>query len=1213
MNRETYNLIENITDPAIFEQLVTDLLIVYDSKFLRLNNTGINNNGKTRKAPIDTSGVILENNKQHHYYIENTITELKSLRNKWLNEKETSKNPLGDLIKAINKVKSDKKDFPNDNFTIYLTSNRRKDDNLDKEVRKKAKDENVQVDILWQEFWVQILDNNPDGQYIRNKYFKIPQERLSLNLLNKISNNLLEAYSINLLNTIDNLEKSIERDEFFEIFDSFVNTSNKLTILAGTSGSGKSNICYQILKKIINENKYALWLKPQYLSNADCIEDAIDVVIKKYCSDSLRNFNSNLNCLYIVIDDINSTSNPQKMLKTIMSLVQKDKLYGVFDYKIICPVWLELIDLDNNDFKNTNYISIGKMSKRNAIQALRIFHTNLSDIQLDDVAYNLDYDPYLIGLFNQLENISNSELIEISKNIQFEFLKNIIEDICSINSAFLYHEYIDNLFRMSINLLKSRNFLPKISDIQEMKDVDFSCLRIIIQNKKFIREDKKGNIIFRHDRARDYLFSLALCDAFKRGNIDENIITDPYYSKIVGYALAHSDVNKEILEIVEQKNPLAIIESINYIKNINETYLEQTIWNTIEEHYIKISNINSLYNAINYALINIENNDFVLIMRNKYSQKLYGWAHYGWLLLDFKYGNLFSGAIYCEKFKSIECNYQFFNDLVNHVKLKYTNSIKDKIIELLSDFDSVYKKGILILVGCFNIYDEEICKSVSKFWHQETNKQELLLYYTWAILNSFDLENYKILNDILLEYLNVSTQKDKHGNSKLGSYIDIYRMAYSYNTHFLSDNALRALIKLVGNSSIFKKWLAWGVHCIDNIIAIEYCINYLVELNKIHPDNTFNYNITDHWDKRLNRGNLSSKTRLWLYGEWNSNKQIKYRQIAFKYWCVSADINDLKDIQQISKLSPFYKKALIKRMELCDKTVVSEYIENIIKKQDYHHFYKEVNIWNTELNNFLDLYIKKRKRDVKFDVIFALMMIDKKDAEKLIIKNKEILQDNIYIALAELHIGTKEMLNLANQYFSKPHVDLKAQQIILMPDSSKDNSKIYSMKFLENIMPNVDKFNEDFLVFLANQYSKHTDIKSKNINLWNNLINNLSKEKQKDFLPKNKDEIVNFINKYSNSKDISFLLLEIRDFSTKEKMILLNYLVEWFTTNNSFENLKIIAKIVQNFGNRKCFEEILIPCKEQFIMKFGSSYNNLLVSNHILMDAKYYLFSRTLN
>ena len=840
MNRETYNLIENITDPAIFEQLVTDLLIVYDSKFLRLNNTGINNNGKTRKAPIDTSGVILENNKQHHYYIENTITELKSLRNKWLNEKETSKNPLGDLIKAINKVKSDKKDFPNDNFTIYLTSNRRKDDNLDKEVRKKAKDENVQVDILWQEFWVQILDNNPDGQYIRNKYFKIPQERLSLNLLNKISNNLLEAYSINLLNTIDNLEKSIERDEFFEIFDSFVNTSNKLTILAGTSGSGKSNICYQILKKIINENKYALWLKPQYLSNADCIEDAIDVVIKKYCSDSLRNFNSNLNCLYIVIDDINSTSNPQKMLKTIMSLVQKDKLYGVFDYKIICPVWLELIDLDNNDFKNTNYISIGKMSKRNAIQALRIFHTNLSDIQLDDVAYNLDYDPYLIGLFNQLENISNSELIEISKNIQFEFLKNIIEDICSINSAFLYQEYIDNLFRMSINLLKSRNFLPKISDIQEMKDVDFSCLRIIIQNKKFIREDKKGNIIFRHDRARDYLFSLALCDAFKRGNIDENIITDPYYSKIVGYALAHSDVNKEILEIVEQKNPLAIIESINYIKNINETYLEQTIWNTIEEHYIKISNINSLYNAINYALINIENNDFVLIMRNKYSQQLSGWAHYGWLLLDFKYGNLFSGAIYCEKFKSIECNYQFFNDLVNHVKLKYTNSIKDKIIELLSDFDSVYKKGILILVGCFNIYDEEICKSVSKFWHQETNKQELLLYYTWAILNSFDLENYKILNDILLEYLNVSTQKDKHGNSKLGSYIDIYRMAYSYNTHFLSDNALRALIKLVGNSSIFKKWLAWGVHCIDNIIAIEYCINYLVELNKIHHDNTFN-------------------------------------------------------------------------------------------------------------------------------------------------------------------------------------------------------------------------------------------------------------------------------------------------------------------------------------------------------------------------------------
>ena len=211
------------------------------------------------------------------------------------------------MIKAINKVKSNKKIFPNDKFTIYLASNRRKDDDLDKQVRQKAQSENIQVEILWQEFWVQLLDNMPDGQFIRKKYFGIAQERLSLNLLNEISNDSLELYVINQLSATEKFEKSIERDEFSEIYDSFVKSSNKLTILAGTSGSGKTNICYQILKKIINENKYALWLKPQYLSNIDSIEDAIDVVIKKYCNDSLLNLNSNLDCLYIVIDDINST------------------------------------------------------------------------------------------------------------------------------------------------------------------------------------------------------------------------------------------------------------------------------------------------------------------------------------------------------------------------------------------------------------------------------------------------------------------------------------------------------------------------------------------------------------------------------------------------------------------------------------------------------------------------------------------------------------------------------------------------------------------------------------------------------------------------------------------------------------------------------------------------------------------------------------------
>lgn len=1212
MNRNTYNLIENITDPAIFEQLVTDLLIVHDQKFLCLNNMGINIKGKTRKAPIDTSGVIQENNILHHLYIENTITEIKSLKNKWLNENETDKNPLGDLIKAINEVNSTKKDFPNDKFTIYLTSNRRKDDDIDKQVRKKSQAENIQVEILWQEFWVQILDNNPDGQFIRKKYFGIAQERLSLNLLNEISKDSLKSYSINLLNTTEILEKSIERNEFSEIFDSFVKSSNKLTILAGTSGSGKSNICYQILKKIINENKYALWLKPQYLSDVDSIEETIDAVIKKYCSDSLRNLNSNLDCLYIVIDDINSTSNPQKTLKTIMSLSEKDKLYGIFNYKIICPVWSELIDLENNDFKKINYISIGKMSKTNAIQALKMVHANLSDIQLDDIAYNLDYDPYLIGLFNQLENVSIFELIEKSKDIQFEFLKNIIEDICSINSAFLYHEYIDNLFKMSINLLKSRNFLPKISDVKEMPDVDFSCIRIIIQNKKFIRDDKKGNIIFRHDRARDYLFSLALCDEFQKDKIDENIITEPYYSKIIGYALAHSTVNNETLGIIKQKNPLAIIETINYIKNINETYLEQVIWDTIEKYYVEISNISSLYNAINYAIINIENNDFVIKMRNKYSRQLSGWAYYGWLLLDFKYGNLYSGAIYCDKFKSIECNYQFFNDLVNHVKLKYSNNIKDKIIELLSDIDSVYKKGILVLVGCFNIYDEDICKLINELWHKETNKKEYLRFYTWAILNSFDLQNYKILNDILLEYLNVSAKKDKYGSSELGSYIDIYRMAYSYNTHFLSDNALRALISFVGNSTIFKNLLAWGLHCVDNIIAIEYCIKYLVELNKNHPRNIFNLTITDHWDKRLNRGNLSSKTRAWLYGEWNSDKQIEYRQIAFRYWCISADENDLKDLRQILESSPFYKKALIRRMELSDKTVINEYIKHIIDKSEYYHFYKEVNIWNGDLNNALDSYIKKRKEKVSSDVIFVLMMIDKKEAEDLIIKNKKILQDNLYIALAALHIGTKSMLDFANYFFNETNIDLKSQKIILFPDSYNDISKIFSIKFLENILPYLDRFNEDFLLFTTDQYCKLTDVKSKNINLWNSLIDKLPKEKQENYLLKDKEYLINLINKHGNSDDCNYLLTIIKEFSKIEKELVLNCLLEWFETNNSFDSLKVVAKIVRSFGNRKSFSKILIPCQEKYISNVGNSYNNILASDLILMDAKYYLFSRTL-
>lgn len=1214
MNRVVNNIVsKNIAclEAGAFQEFCKKFFLIYRN--LLFYRFGATSDGKTRKGTPDF--LLLQNNKQ-------ICLQISIEKNYWY-KKETK--PKQDIDKCVNKINDVKK--------IFLCSNQElntANPNAKKNVIDYVKQYNIELECYSLEDFENIISNNLQQyqdlikEFFNNedlKYLKLYYTTKE-DFINICKKNI-ELYKQNI-----NIENDVLIKRTQEIlFCDYVKNNNGLIFLVSTSGNGKSTLCATLAEIKLSNSQFVLWIKPQSIEDIENYENWILNAIRE----TNINLISSVNVIkeyfkndeiILIIDDINNIQGNRevfiKKLKNISKEIKKNK----FNIKIICPIW----NINNKEeVKHYTVFHLDTYTQEEALDAVKHIFTykNIKNsvYEMKTLIKSLNNDPYLIGLLNELPSERIKEINNFSPNIIFEtFINYITSYIEEKNSNYLAIEYKNAIYSILYKQLMEK--LPTINfdNIVEEKDK----IRKIVQNKKICRLDENNNIIFRHDRLKNYLQVQAL---IKHGNVDDSILIEPFYTNIISQYIAIQSITKDKINLIQKENPIVMLRAINYIE-FDSSYLKEYILQTFYKIYIscdfniytlkntvdkKNKNIGSYYNIIqNYAdqnLINIDNFSFVENLKVQYKNKIKHLYSDGVLLLQFKFGNLVAGLMYYQRWINIGelyVNDIDFNRCISYIKQNFSREEINKACNnLIMNVEEKYKKTSLVISGLLGASD--INKCIKKIWN-ENNRDEYVAYCIYALIQCFNKETSSLLKELLIYWTSMS---DKNKSQYQSSPRPIVTGLLDRAINHVSEDTISFLIKCANEDQNIAPYIIYILRNVDSSEVCKFKIKYYVE----HP--RLILSISDNF-KIKNPETIQLIKNIWL----DKNEEIKYRQkalVMYSPYIKESDIKDLKELENIKEdiSEIMYLTSCKYRARLNDVTVRQNICELI--SNDLHNIEQLVlelqNIWDKSLIPFIvNLFNTFSDKNSGVIILSELLLrIDYNDAENIIIQCIKNYEDCCYIWETVIILGTKQLLNIATKYFKKNPVKRKFNFLFFNTKFQSDKQSFkFDVNCLKNFIPFIKYMDtESIVIFLK---------KAKEENLSKNLINQIYKnipiEIQEQYNIKTKDEC--YYEKcldemYNNQNSIyNFYSLGL-DYNKKysnitndEISILLNLLPKWYEKYKDLKAYNMSAQIIDMIGKRKNIT-ILVN-----MLSFLSNNEDKVYANRILFNTKYSLQSQSL-
>lgn len=343
---ETALALERMTDAGKFEELVTAVLRRAKPEYRGLIHTGRNPEGKTIKAPVDGVYRVPGSVPSHYVITHHTTSQRGTLRGKWLSE---TKGKEGDVIKALEWAEKQRQTEPAARVTLVLTCNRIPPEDLVTDVGHACAKGEI-VEDIWDLSRLQdFLDIDRDGQWIRKEFLGIEQERLSVDLLRRLSEQSCADYIQRGLFGSDQNEwvpRSMDSDLQKRVFQE---QGGSVTFLVSGSGLGKSTATCRLFQEHLERGWVGLWLEPEVIQQAPTVEVAIETTLRNLhpwietgCGAIAIDLMREQGELLLVLDDVNKTPAPAQLIQKIASWDRRrdDKGNG---YRIVCPVWPQVI------------------------------------------------------------------------------------------------------------------------------------------------------------------------------------------------------------------------------------------------------------------------------------------------------------------------------------------------------------------------------------------------------------------------------------------------------------------------------------------------------------------------------------------------------------------------------------------------------------------------------------------------------------------------------------------------------------------------------------------------------------------------------------------------------------------------------------------------------------------------------------------------------
>ena len=1179
---ETRKLLEEISDTGCFELLATDVLRMSDNRYRSLSHPGVNKDGKPIPSPTDGISITYTDSEKTLILVAHTTTERTKLRGKWLTDTDS------DIAKIFKIIDEEKERASFYKAVVILTTNREPVEELMRDVHALGK-EGLEFDIWTSSRIAFFLDNDPEGQWIRYKVFGKEVQRVSASLLEKLSRKSLEIFRPQF-ESGTTINREVD-ENLWEMVQSNAGTS----FVTGESGHGKTVACWRLGQRWIEHGKYVFVLSHQMIDQYPSLSQALAAEICRLepslemsCGASVLAFCRQEESLLLVVEDVNEAGKPDKLIEYILNWQNSDsdqERKQPPSWRLLCPIWPSTVaqmDPRVRDLIDRTSLEVGPFSRDESIEAIRLgkkrFGSELTDIQINDIAIALGDDPLLIALNSDISPVTISDVIGtfIAHNVKKAQNEDVLE--ADLSSA---------LTRLFDKMVVEGNITPSWSAIDEWLKNDQSVLlpiRRILNQGKIIRLVQKGDeylIAYRHDRVRDFLVIQALARLVQGKQLPDHIWSDPYFSVFLGSIagnFADEDINK-----LARLNPVSLLVALKVsdleLDKRNEFLQKVEDWINSSE-FSEPSQLSRRYHAI--EILSQTDGDFVCKIVRKFND-----AHWGKLEARLRNGDAEAGVTLCY---SVDPGlWHIWRDkLIEHAVYRHP-----KIIDDLADYiksESINEKA---LTGALNFAGELGEKSFTDLlynkWLMDPSVDRISSAWIWAALMCFDGRNTKLL-DSLCEVWASLPEEQKTGAGKLDKaprWDLVGHTLPSALARRAHEQAVDYLIEKAVSCPELDRPISTMIKKVDLPQAVIFTARKMAkidhEIEGTDGINLFASFASQPWNKDDHGRRMSDISRLALRQQWDDPKQDKWIRLrSFGLWTQTLADLDNKELAKLKDDKDLADPALKLRLLKGDNTAILELRKRLRAEEKYHSYWwhqvRKVGL--EELKDLVEEVLTARRNgrlknfehgERETDYILSELLMDGSNefSEKMLIEHWDHLKESPTYVLAALFIATPELINRVRDVVtasSNPeeffrHLNMRwGYRTVGRPGITRFEQLKAVAPFIEYL----DYMCVDTLYSTCNRMGLYS-WRKKHIDPFYFQFEKSEKVGNKEGLFNSLDRLV------TEPGEISFHIeywLKNRQEEGHTPSSLLDLISDWATEKQSLESLKVLAVSIRLIGNR---------------------------------------------
>jgi hypothetical protein len=957
-------------DDAAFEALATSVLRKHSLEYSTIVHTGVNAEGKPVKSPLDGFCKIPHSDPPHFLLVAHTTTKPESLKKKWLHDhtqvkprkspkerqsKPPSESDDGDLIKAGREAKEIRTNSTGAIFTVILTTNRRIPLDLQKAVYGKAEELGVDVELWEQSRIVEILDQDPEGQYLRQEFLGIDANRLSETLLREIAIKSLKHHRQRFALRQNRLQEAIEREIHAELMNRIDEPGSALIGLRGASGTGKSTLLRQVGEEINAKDGMALWVPAEDVKSSTSIDHLLLKVLRRFHSslnqqageEAVRLASLLPHGITLLVDDINRLGSPEQALHTVeawyiftsgnktsnRSKGTTDSGSGYSDFSFVVPLWEDLCKRPTVRQQWT-FVAIDSYSTQERCALAATFSGNSQEMQKAiDI---LDGDPLLCGLIAEdvivPAGISRSSLIRSVLEHAFDEACQEAAALASQSRAVMattneFNKAIDGLIELVIT---DEDPEPQWEYVRQRLGNRAADLLHILGDTNLLgwiaSHEDEDIWCWKHHRLRDALMGRWLANelAYEKSTKWQN---NPGLAEAWALSLVFmADVSEQIdaLKHMVKFQPLVAAVILRLGLFPSEGRLRQVIVNNL---------VQTLSGFDERARVFVRSPEWFILWELAYADddlilKITDNLPRGWLVwaARFRNGDISAGLEWIDSdkqrdflpamsFQFLEQSIEAFARLYDHQR----NTVAEKLAQTMERPELA--SAVLTLAGY--LAWPELTVPVWEAWNQLTHEKKLgtLTPVVWALSRSGDDKAQAQLREALLIVREISDEAKGKGKAsdRYGQFMGPLWLSHRWS--FTVESA-QIWANVAVEHPDLSKALCFVLRGIDHPSTMEVYVRWSAEKGGTMWDP-----LSEPLDPlgrrpRVPKTPSRSVTREHLWHMVKDEPDLTTRKIALNLWKRMVKFSELDRLRAIHFDDPLFEEVLKARLLLRDKMAV---------------------------------------------------------------------------------------------------------------------------------------------------------------------------------------------------------------------------------------------------------------------------------------------------